>query len=419
MRILLVNKFHYLNGGSEKYYFELGKLLKKNGNEVAYFSMKDDRNIKTGDKEYFVEKIDLNTGSKLKALDVIYSKENYKKMKEAIDDFKPDVVHLNNFQRQLSESIVECCKDNNIPMVFTAHDVQAVCPAISMLDSEKNICEKCINGKYMNCFKKKCVKNSTLKSLLGAYEGNYYRRKKVYTKKIKNIITPSIFYKNKLIEDGIQEDKIKAIHNFINLEEYDLKVEDEGYALYSGRLAKEKGILNLVEAFSNLIINNKNNDKLNNIKLYIAGNGPEKENIEETIKENNLEDKIILLGYLNQKDLKEYTRKCGFLVIPSIWYENGPYSVIETQSIGKAIIGADIGGIPEMVINNENGLTYKYNDVKELEEKMKNLFSDVELREKFGKNAKKFAIKEYSPENYYEKIEKIYRNVEDALNEKV
>lgn len=411
MRILLVNKFHYLNGGSEKYYFELGKLLKKHGNEVAYFSMKDDRNIKTGEKEYFVEKIDLNTGSKLKALDVIYSKENYKKMQEAIDDFKPDVVHLNNFQRQLSESIVECCRDNNIPMVFTAHDVQAICPAISMLDSEKNICEKCINGKYMNCFKKKCVKNSTLKSLLGAYEGNYYRRKKVYTKKIKNIITPSIFYKNKLIEDGIQEDKIKAIHNFINLEEYNLKVEDEGYALYSGRLAKEKGILNLVEAFSNLIINNKNNDKLKNIKLYIAGNGPEKENIERTIKENKLEDKIILLGYLNQKDLKEYTRKCGFLVIPSIWYENGPYSVIETQSIGKAIIGANIGGIPEMVINNENGLTYKYNDVKELEEKMKRLFSDIELREKFRNNAKKFAIKEYSPENYYEKIEKIYKNV--------
>jgi len=411
MRILLVNKFHYLNGGSEKYYFELGKLLKKHGNEVAYFSMKDDRNIKTGEKEYFVEKIDLNTGSKLKALDVIYSKENYKKMQEAIDDFKPDVVHLNNFQRQLSESIVECCRDNNIPMVFTAHDVQAICPAISMLDSEKNICEKCINGKYMNCFKKKCVKNSTLKSLLGAYEGNYYRRKKVYTKKIKNIITPSIFYKNKLIEDGIQEDKIKAIHNFINLEEYNLKVEDEGYALYSGRLAKEKGILNLVEAFLNLIINNKNNDKLKNIKLYIAGNGPEKENIEKTIKENKLEDKIILLGYLNQKDLKEYTRKCGFLVIPSIWYENGPYSVIETQSIGKAIIGANIGGIPEMVINNENGLTYKYNDVKELEEKMKRLFSDIELREKFGNNAKKFANKEYSPENYYKKLEKIYKNL--------
>lgn len=411
MKILLVNKFHYLNGGSEKYYFELGKLLKKYGNEVAYFSMKDDRNIKTGDKEYFVEKIDLNTGSKLRALDVIYSKENYKKMQEAIDDFKPDIVHLNNFQRQLSESIVECCRKNKIPMVFTAHDVQAICPAISMMDGEKNICKKCMGGKYMNCFKKKCVKNSTLKSLLGAYEGRYYRNKKVYTKKIGHIITPSVFYKNKFIEDGVNESKIDAIHNFINLEDYNLQLEDEGYALYSGRLAKEKGILNLVEAFTNLVKDNKNNDKLDNIKLYIAGDGPERENIENKIKSNKLEDKIILLGYLNQKDLREYTRKCRFLVIPSIWYENGPYSVIETQSIGKAIIGSNIGGIPEMVLNNENGLTYKYDDINDLEAKMKKLFETKELADKFGKSAKEFALNEYSPNGYYEKIEKIYKNV--------
>ncbi|MFQ9298146.1 MAG: glycosyltransferase family 4 protein [Clostridia bacterium] len=411
MRILLVNKFHYLNGGSEKYYFELGKLLKKNGNEVAYFSMRDDRNIKTGDKEYFVEKIDLNTGSKLKALDVIYSKENYKKMQEAIYDFKPDIVHLNNFQRQLSESIVECCKKNKIPMVFTAHDVQAICPAISMLDGEKNICEKCMNGKYLNCFKKKCIKNSTLKSLLGAYEGKYYRSKKVYIEKIGHIITPSVFYKNKFIEDGVKEDKIDAIHNFIDLEDYNLQVETDGYALYSGRLAKEKGILNLVEAFTNLIKNSKGNEKLNGIRLYIAGDGPERENIEKKIKDSKLENRIVLLGYLNQKDLREFTRKCSFLVIPSIWYENGPYSVIETQAIGKAIIGANIGGIPEMVQDNVNGLIYEYDDINELEDKMKKLFESPELVDYFGKSAKNFALKEYRPEKYYEKIEKIYKNV--------
>ncbi len=411
MRILLVNKFHYLNGGSEKYYFELGKLLKKNGNEVAYFSMRDDRNIKTGDKEYFVEKIDLNTGSKLKALDVIYSKENYKKMQEAIDDFKPDIVHLNNFQRQLSESIVECCKKNKIPMVFTAHDVQAICPAISMLDGERNICEKCMSGKYLNCFKKKCIKNSTLKSLLGAYEGKYYKNKKVYTEKIGHIITPSVFYKNKFIEDGVKSDKIDAIHNFIELEDYNLQVENDGYALYSGRLAKEKGILNLVEAFTNLIKNSKGNEKLNGIRLYIAGDGPERENIEKKIKNSKLENRIVLLGYLNQKDLREFTRKCSFLVIPSIWYENGPYSVIETQAIGKAIIGANIGGIPEMVQDNVNGLIYEYDDINKLEDKMKNLFESPELADHFGKSAKNFALKEYRPEKYYEKIEKIYKNV--------
>lgn len=406
-----MNKFHYLNGGSEKYYFELGKLLKKNGNEVAYFSMRDDRNIKTGDKEYFVEKIDLNTGSKLKALDVIYSKENYKKMQEAIYDFKPDIVHLNNFQRQLSESIVECCKKNKVPMVFTAHDVQAICPAISMLDGEKNICEKCMNGKYLNCFKKKCIKNSTLKSLLGAYEGKYYRSKKVYTEKIGHIITPSVFYKNKFIEDGVKEDKIDAIHNFIDLEDYNLQVENDGYALYSGRLAKEKGILNLVEAFTNLIKNSKGNEKLNGIRLYIAGDGPERENIEKKIKDSKLENRIVLLGYLNQKDLREFTRKCSFLVIPSIWYENGPYSVIETQAIGKAIIGANIGGIPEMVQDNVNGLIYEYDDINELEDKMKNLFENKQKVRLFEENAKQLAFKEYSTKEYYNRLEKIYKNV--------
>ncbi len=130
--------------------------------------------------------------------------------------------------------------------------------------------------------------------MLGAYEGKYYRNKKVYIEKIVHIITPSVFYKNKFIEDGVKADKIEAIHNFIDLEDYNLQVENDGYALYSGRLAKEKGILNLVEAFTNLIKNSKGNEKLNGIRLYIAGDGPERENIEKKIKNSKLENRIVL-----------------------------------------------------------------------------------------------------------------------------
>ena len=139
MRILLVNKFHYLKGGSEKYYFELAKLLREKGHQIAFFSMQNEKNVETGEKEYFVNEIDLNTGSKLKALDVIYSKENKKKMIEALEDFKPDIVHVNNFQRQLSESIIEAINEKNIPIIFTAHDLEAVCPNKTMLDENKNI----------------------------------------------------------------------------------------------------------------------------------------------------------------------------------------------------------------------------------------------------------------------------------------
>ena len=401
MKILLVNKFHYLKGGSEKYYFELAELLKKHGHEIAYFSMKNDSNINTQEKEYFVEKIDLNTGNKLKALSVIYSIKNKKKMKEALEDFKPDIVHINNFQRQLSASIIYAIKGKKIPIIYTAHDVQAICPAITMLDNNKNICEDCMGGKYKNCIKKKCNKGSTLKSIIGALEGHYYRKNKIYTEKIDIIITPSEFYKNKLIQDGIPKEKIKTIHNFVKLEQYNLETQDDGYALYFGRLSKEKGILNLVQAFS----------KIKYGKLLIAGDGPEKEIIEQYITENQLQEKIELLGHLNTDEMKETIRKCKFVVVPSIWYENCPYSVMEALSIGKPVIGANIGGIPELVKDRQNGLIYKYDNIDELSQKMMELFKEKELTNKMGNIAKEYANALYDEEKYYNEIIKVYEEL--------
>ena len=407
MRILLVNKFHYLKGGSEKYYFELGKLLKEHGNEVAYFSMEDEKNIKTGDKEYFVDKFELTSKNIWKVHDVIYSKKNYKKMCEAIDDFKPDVIHLNNFQRQLSSSVVLAAYDKKVPIIYTAHDVQAICPAITMLDSNGNVCEKCIGGKYNNCIENKCNKGSMLKSVIGAHEGKFYRKNNIYKDMVNYIVTPSKFYKMQFIKDGYDEKKVIAIHNFINVDEYNLETKNENYALYSGRLSKEKGIINLVEAFKKLL-EDKEINNIDNIKLYIAGDGPCKEEIEKYINDNNLKEKIILLGYLKQDDLKEYTRNASFTVVPSIWYENCPYSILETQAIGKAIIGANIGGIPELVQNEKNGFIYKYDDVNELKEKMKKLFNDKNLADEFGKEAQKNAKNDYDEEEYYKKIINLY-----------
>ena len=402
MKILLVNKFHYLKGGSEKYYFDLAKLLQEHGHEVAFFSMQDEKNIKTDCKEYFVENSDMNSKNPLKAFDIIYSRKNKKIIEKALEDFKPDIVHINNFQRQLSASIIEPIKKRNIPIVFTAHDLQAICPAIVMLDNKKNICEKCLNGKYINCIKGKCVKNSGLKSILGAVEGKYYRWKKIYSRKIDKIIAPSEFYKQKLIQDGIPENKIEALHNFINIEDYNVTIEDEGYALYYGRIIKEKGVLNLIKAFKNI----------KNSKLYIAGDGPDIEKVKKYIHENNMDDTVKLLGYLNSSQVKEYVRKARFIVVPSIWYENCPYSVLETLAMGKPIIGSNLGGIPELVKDNETGLIYKYNSVIELEEKMNDLLNNKEKAVQFGKNAKEIAKKDFSKDEYYNKIIEIYKGVQ-------
>lgn len=398
MRILLVNKFHYLKGGSEKYYFELGKLLKEKGHEVAYFSMKDPKNICTGEKEYFVEPIDLNNGSKLKALDVIYSKENYKKMQEALDDFKPDIVHLNNFQRQLSASIVKAVIDKKIPTVFTTHDMQAICPNKDMLYNGK-VCRDCIKKGYYSCIKKKCIKKSNLKSLLGVIEMMYYKKHGVY-QKINCIFSPSNFMKNNLIKGNIQYNRFEVLHNFVN-DTNTTNICDDGYILYFGRLSIEKGIYNLLKS----IIKNPN------VKLKIAGTGPETEKIKEFIKKNNIEKQVELLGFVDPNEIKKYIRKCSFVVVPSIWYENCPYSILETLEIGKPVIASNIGGIPELVDNEKNGYLYTYNNWNELAEKIKKLYNDKILKDEMSRNSRKKYMEEFSSTVYYKKIIALYSDV--------
>lgn len=363
--------------------------------------MKDEKNIKTKNKEYFVEPIDLNGNNKLKSKDIIYSKKNQKKMIYALEDFKPDIVHLNNFQRQLSASIIKPIKKRNIPIVYTAHDIQAICPNKTMLDRQNNICEKCMNGKYKNCFKKTCIKNSKLKSLLGTIENKYYRIKRIYQEQIDYIITPSEFYRKKLIEDGINHRKIETIHNFVKMNEYNIEKEDGDYVLYFGRISKEKGIFDLIEA----------TQKIDELKLYLAGDGPDFDNLKKFIQKSKIGDRVKMLGFLNCSQIKETIGRCRFVILPSIWRDNCPYSIIETMAIGKAIIGTDIGGIPELIQDNKTGFLTKFKDHNDLIQKMKKLYNEKDLAIKMGKEAKKVAITLYTEENYYNKIIKIYERL--------
>lgn len=407
MKILLVNKFHYLKGGSEKYYFDLAKLLQEHGHEVAFFSMQDEKNIKTGCKEYFVENSDMNSKNIFKALDVIYSRKNKKAMDKVLDDFKPDIVHLNNFQRQLSASIIKPIKKRNIPIVFTAHDLQAICPKGTMLNNNKAICEKCLEQSSRNCCIRKCIKDSYAKSFLAYVENKFYKHKRIYTDSINYIISPSGFLANKLIKYGVEKNKISCVHNFIEIPtQKNNSIGD--YMLYFGRISKEKGIFNLVEAFS----------KTSKGTLYIAGTGPEESEIKQKIEELKINNRVKFLGYLDQEQLKSCINNCRFVVVPSVGYENCPYSVIETLANGKSVLASNIGGIPELITDNKTGLLFKINDINELSNKINILFENDELIIKMQIEARKQAKAEYGKDVYYSKIMNIYNELLGEKNER-
>ena len=368
MKILLVNKFHYIKGGSETYYFGLGELLEKSGRDVIYFSMKDDKNKPCPQEKYFVENVDFNAPmGKFKlmktALKMLYSREAKKKFKKLILDEKPDIIHLNIFQSQLTASIVDVAHKYRIPIVYTAHDLKSVCPNYQMLNHGE-VCEKCLHGKYINCFKTSCMKDSRLKSLLATMEADVYKRRKTY-RKMDLIITPSEFYKRKIDEAKIADCPVIHMTNFLPQgTQYSAVSKVGDYILYFGRLSREKGIITLVEAYSR-----SNGD----LPLYIVGTGPVKEEVEGKIKELSMVDKIKLLGFKSGRELKDIVAASRCVVLPSEWYENGPYSIMEAMAAGKPVIVSNLGGLPELVDDGVTGYIVPAKDAEKLAEAIKKM----------------------------------------------
>ena len=404
MKILLVNKFHYLNGGSETYYFALAELLKERGHEVIFFSMKDERNISCKQEAYFVENVNYNTKMSIpqilkSSLKLLYSFEAKRKFEKLLTEEKPDIIHLNIFQSQLTGSIVDVACKKNIPIVYTAHDLKTVCPTYLMLNHGKT-CEKCLNGKYFHCFSESCMKNSKMKSLLASLEAYVYKYRKTY-KKLNYIITPSKFHKSKIEEAGITEAPIEHICNFLPVNTKYLPVEMPGqYFLYFGRLSVEKGILTLVKAYAKANINRP---------LYIVGKGPLEAELKELVRRLNLEAKIKLLGFKKGEELQNIIKKSYCVCLTSECYENAPYSVMEAMAAGKAVIVNNIGGVPELVVDGKTGYIAEPFSVDDLAEKIKKMDSNsIENVYEMGKCAQQIAKEKFSSVEYINKLEKIY-----------
>lgn len=407
MKILLVNKFHYIKGGSETYYLGLGRLLEEKGHEVIYFSMKDERNLPCSQEHYFTENVEFN-GRMSKAemlhtgLKILYSREAKRKISALVQRERPDIVHLNLFQRQLTHSIIDAVKKFHIPIVYTAHDLNCICPNYMML-THGNICEECKNGHYGACFRNQCVKDSRVKSFLSAAEAYFYKWKKSY-QKIDLFITPSAFYKRKIEEAGITASPVVHMKNFLpGGSIYRAASENDSYFLYFGRLSKEKGIMTLLKAYRESGLDNL---------LFLAGSGELEERIREYIRDNHLQDRVRLLGFQSGEVLEHTVQRAKCIVLPSEWYENGPYTVMEAMAQGKPVIVSSNGGLPEIVENGITGYIAKSKDSTSLAECMKKMARlSKEDYQSMGEKAVANAKRDFNGDEYLKKLVKYYEQV--------
>ena len=356
--------------------------------------MADERNCVGNRVEAYTENIDFHKKS-LKHITypfkIIYSVNARKQIRKVLSNFKPDVVHLNNFNYQLTPSIIYEIKKHNIPIVYTAHDVQLVCPNHKLKnDYTDGLCRKCDGGKYFECVKNNCVHSSKIRSILGAVEAWYYKLRHTY-KMIDLTVCPSEFMEKEISRNDDINGRTVTMYNFID-EIKPLGAECENYVLYFGRYSEEKGISNLVKAAK----------KLSNIPFVFAGKG-------ELENEVNSADNIKNVGFKTGDELRNIIEKALFTVLPAEWSENCPFSVMESQSLMTPVLGAKIGGIPELIDDGKTGILFESGNLKELTEKIEYLYNNKELCRQMSENCRDIkydTIKEYS-----EKLIKLYKEV--------
>lgn len=401
MKVLMINKFLHPNGGSETYIFKLGRYLKTQGHEVQYFGMDHESRCVGNAANAYTTPMDFHGGSRRSKLaypiKTIYSKEARVQLRKVLDDFQPDVCHINNFNYQLTPSIIleivkwkrETAKECRI--IYTAHDYQLVCPNhMCNIPGTGENCERCLGGHFIHCMKNRCIHGSLVRSVIGMMEGTFWKWKKVY-RHIDRIICCSHFLKTKLDRNPILAERTVALHNFIDKTE-SKEVEKQDYVLYFGRFSKEKGIETLIEACK----------ELPDIPFVFAGTGPLEHEIRDV---SNIENK----GFQSGEPLEKLIREARFSVYPSEWYENCPFSVMESQVYGTPVLGADIGGIPELIQTGKTGELFESGNAAKLKSQIRKLWENPELTQQYSLNCNDIHFDRI--EEYTDKLIKIYQGL--------
>lgn len=356
MKLLSLNSYHYRRGGSDAVYFSTSEMFEKAGWDVACMSMHHPKNVDSPWSKYFAAEIEYGFEYSLPrkvllASRAIYNLEAQDRLEELLKVFKPDVAHAHCLYHHLSPSVLRTLRKHGVPVVLTAHELKTVCPAYTMRN-QNGVCEECKSGSYLPLLRNRCIKGSLAASAVVFLEASLQRRMDTYRECVDVVVCPSQFYQAKLAEWGWPEHKLRYVPNFFDTGRSLEAAPPGGRFLFFGRLSPEKGLATLVRAA-----------RASGVPLDLLGDGPQRAELEALAAGA---DNIRFLGYRSGDALWDALRGCRAVVLPSEWYENAPMSVLEAYSFGKPVIGARIGGIPELVVEGKTGWLFPSGDAAAL-----------------------------------------------------
>lgn len=402
MKILLCNKFYYRRGGDCIYTMNLEQMLKAHGHDVAIFAQQFPLNDPSPWSKYWPTEFKMKPS--LTMLDSLlrpFGLGSVKRCFNAImDDFfgrytglvkqyQDCVVHLNNIHTQLSPILAEMAHERGIRVVWTLHDSKLVCPCYTCMRDGK-WCEECFTDKKA-VLRHKCMTGGALGSYIGYQEAKKWTVQRLQ-QCVDTFICPSQFMADTMVKGGFLKDKLCVRSNYIDVQKVQQpSFKKEYYYVYLGQMNPIKGVRTLCKAASQLPY-----------RLVMIGGGFILDELKEQYKEaENIEFK----GQMTWNELRPLVEKARFMVLPSECSENNPLSVIESLSLGTPVLGANIGGIPELIKKGVNGEVFTSGDTQGLKLSIESMWSKT-----FDYNSiATTAVEQYNESNYYNLLINIYK----------
>ena len=407
MKILLINKFYYLAGGTERYIFAWEKILRAKGHEVMIFSMSHPRNRPCGQAEFFVDEVrfagDLPLREKLRAAThALWSREARRKMRALLDaEGLPDIAHVRSYLFQLTPSILRPLAERGVPIIQSCPDYAPVCVNQHLYNSRtETICEACLRTCRLAPVWKRCIKGSFAASAVGCLAGWLDRHVGRSRRHIRRFITPSAFMRKKLVAGGLPAERVAYVPHFIDAQPIEHSDKPGDYVLFFGRLVPQKGIYTFLKAAQ----------LCSGIPCKILGGGPLEAEVRARIAEQNL-DNVECLGHCEGDALWSAVRHARAIVVPSEWYEPFGHVILEAMAAARPVIASDIAGPAEIVADGEDGILFPPGDAEALANAMETLWKNPGAAVRMGRLGREKALSKYSPETHHERLMRHFQDV--------
>lgn len=405
MNILQAHKYFWRRDGASNYAVNLSQDLKDSGHKVVPFTMDQAQTLDSDYSDHYITAYDLSQPDKyslLKKIEIaskmIYNNEARQNMDDLLEEVEIEIAHLHNIYHHISPSILPSLSRKGASTVMTLHDYKLIAPNYTLFHHGEIHEEDC-EGWHLSCIENKCMEDDFLKSALVTLEMIVHHKIwNVYEKYVDKFIAPSKFMKDICTRYGWKEEDFVHIPNPIDLDQFDFSLEDGDYVAYIGRLSEEKGVEIMLEAA----------EKLPEIPFRLVGSGSKQEELKQTVKEEDL-DNVTFDGFLSGEPLRKRIRGAELVILPSIWYENYPISILEAKATGRIPIASNIGGLPEQLPEE---LLFESGNSDKLAEKIDTWFHESkEKKDRLREKLRREVEQENDPEKHLEEVLSLYRDI--------